>query len=102
MDNIIIKVFTHFFYNYNVRESFGVVPQDIVLFNESLGYNISYGLKPAGEADSDSGKREKEALEKAVKLTKLDGLIDRLPKGFETTVGERGKAEIAMYCTVVK
>eukprot|EP01036_Dinobryon_divergens_P022502 gene22503-30763_t len=87
----------------SLRESFGVVPQDIVLFNETLGYNIGYGLKEEGPISStaavttsnssysiDKKTRKDERIEEVVKLTKLDGLVRRLPQGYDTTVGERG------------
>ena len=82
-----------------------MVPQDIVLFNETLGYNIGYGLKEGAMVAGDgpySGseatnnsieekkKRRFEQIDEVVKLTKLDGLVRRLPQGYDTTVGERG------------
>ena len=78
-----------------------MVPQDIVLFNETLGYNIGYGLKEEGPnssaaavttTSSSSKRRKDEQIEEVVKLTKLDGLVRRLPQGYDTTVGERGVA----------
>lgn len=66
------------------QESFfkyvGVVPQDITLFNDNLRNNLIYG------APSVSG----EILDEVIKLTLLDPLIDSLPKGLDTLVGERG------------
>lgn len=64
----------------SLREKFSVVPQDTVLFNESLRYNIQYGnlLAP------------KEQVENAAKLAKLDEMIGRLSLGYDTKVGERG------------
>ena len=64
----------------SLRSAFGFVPQDTTLFNASLYHNISYG-KP--EANSDD-------VAQAASLAHLDELIERLPKGFETVVGERG------------
>jgi len=84
----------------SVRAAFGVVPQDIVLFNDTLGYNISYG-EPSAISHSQNNQLKKTAtssdvwkvdssVEEVVKLTKLDELIRRLPQGFDTIVGERG------------
>jgi len=64
----------------SLRQAIGVVPQDTVLFNESIAYNIAYG-RP--EATS-------EEIREAVRLAHLDDFISRLPKGLETVVGERG------------
>ena len=58
----------------------GVVPQDTVLFNDTIYYNIAYGL--------DSAPRE--AVEKAAKDAQIHDFISSLPEGYETTVGERG------------
>jgi ATP-binding cassette subfamily B protein len=64
----------------SLRRQIGVVPQDAVLFNDSLGYNIRYG---APEADA-------AALREVIRAAHLDGLIARLPEGLDTPVGERG------------
>lgn len=64
----------------SLRQKIAVVPQDTVLFNESLLYNIRYGDLNASE------ERVKEVL----KLAKLDDLVARLPQGLATKVGERG------------
>ncbi|HSM27075.1 MAG TPA: ABC transporter ATP-binding protein/permease [Thioalkalivibrio sp.] len=64
----------------SLRRAIGVVPQDTVLFNESIAYNIAYG-RPDATPD--------EILE-AVRLAHLDDFISRLPKGLDTVVGERG------------
>jgi ATP-binding cassette subfamily B protein len=64
----------------NLRESIGIVPQDTVLFNDTLAYNISYG-KP------DSAPEE---IERATRLAQLSGLLELLPRGYDTVVGERG------------
>lgn len=68
------------------QESFlkhvGVVPQDIALFNDTLRSNLLYGNPSATE----------ERLEEIIKLTLLDHLIDALPEGVDTIVGERGLA----------
>ena len=64
----------------SLRRMIGVVPQDTVLFNDSIEYNIAYGRPGASRAD----------VERAAKLAHLDGFIARLPQGYDTQVGERG------------
>ena len=64
----------------SLRQAIGVVPQDTVLFNESIGYNIAYGRPGASE----------EEIQLAVRLAHLDDFIQRLPRGLDTVVGERG------------
>ncbi|MHC8510009.1 MAG: ABCB family ABC transporter ATP-binding protein/permease [Rhodospirillales bacterium] len=64
----------------SVRAAVGMVPQDTVLFNDSVRYNIAYGRPGAGEAE----------IENAARLARIDAFIRRLPDGFETQVGERG------------
>ncbi|MFK7966630.1 MAG: ABC transporter ATP-binding protein/permease [Burkholderiaceae bacterium] len=64
----------------SLRAAIGIVPQDTVLFNDTIGYNIAYG-RP-GVSDSQ--------IMAAVKSAQLDELINRLPDGLETMVGERG------------
>jgi ABC-type transport system involved in Fe-S cluster assembly fused permease/ATPase subunit len=64
----------------SLRSNIAVVPQDTVLFNDTLGYNIRYGNFAASD----------EEIDRVVKLAKLDGLVQRLPQGLETKVGERG------------
>ncbi|MCA1788385.1 MAG: ABC transporter ATP-binding protein/permease [Thioalkalivibrio sp.] len=64
----------------SLRQAIGVVPQDTVLFNESIGYNIAYGRPGASP----------EQIQAAVRLAHLDDFIQRLPKGLDTVVGERG------------
>ena len=64
----------------SLRDAFGVVPQDVTLFNDTLYHNIAYGRLDATEAD----------VEQAAVLARLDELIGRLPNGFDTVVGERG------------
>jgi ATP-binding cassette subfamily B protein len=83
----------------SLRRAIGIVPQDSVLFNETIGYNIAYGRDGATTAD----------VESAAKGAALMGLIDRLPKGFATEVGERGlklsggeKQRVAIARTLVK
>ena len=64
----------------SLRRSIGVVPQDTVLFNDTIYYNIAYGLDNASQA----------AVEKAAKDAQICDFILSLPDGYETTVGERG------------
>ena len=64
----------------SLRAAIGVVPQDTVLFNDSLHYNIAYGRPSA---------REDEVME-AARLARLHDLVTRLPDGYATKVGERG------------
>nr|WP_296751094.1 ABC transporter ATP-binding protein/permease [Thioalkalivibrio sp.] len=64
----------------SLRQAIGVVPQDTVLFNESIGYNIAYGRPGASP----------EEIQEAVRLAHLDDFIQRLPRGLDTVVGERG------------
>ena len=63
-----------------VRAAIGVVPQDTVMFNATIGYNIGYGHFGADQT----------AIEKAAKLASIDRFISNLPKGYESLVGERG------------
>ena len=63
-----------------VRAAIGVVPQDSVMFNASIGYNIGYGREGASQED----------IEQAASLAAIDGLIARLPEGYKALVGERG------------
>ena len=64
----------------SLRAHIGVVPQDTVLFDESIEYNIAYGRPGA----------DRPQIERAARLAHLDGFIARLPEGFATRVGERG------------
>lgn len=64
----------------SLRQAIGVVPQETVLFNDTLGYNISYGNLAAS----------KEEIDSVVKRAKLDYVVQALPKGLESIVGERG------------
>lgn len=64
----------------SLRAAIGIVPQDTVLFNDTLFYNIQYGRPDAG----------RDAVEAAARAAQLDDFIARLPQGFETRVGERG------------
>ena len=64
----------------SLRAALGVVPQDTVLFNDSLEYNIAYGRPSASESE----------VREAARLARLSDLVTRLPDGFATRVGERG------------
>lgn len=64
----------------SLRDAIGVVPQDTVLFNDTIEYNIAYG-----QPDADP-----EAVARAARMAHLDGLLARLPDGMNTLVGERG------------
>jgi len=64
----------------SLRAAIGIVPQDTVLFNESIYYNIAYANPNA----------PKESVEQAAKLAHLHEFIISLPNGYETIVGERG------------
>ena len=64
----------------SLRAAIAVVPQDTVMFNASIGYNIGYGREGATQAD----------IENAAKLAAIDTFIEKLPQRYETMVGERG------------
>ena len=64
----------------SLREAIGIVPQDTVLFNETIAYNIAYGQPDATRAD----------VVRAARAAQLDALIERLPDHYDTRVGERG------------
>ena len=82
-----------------MREAIGIVPQDSVLFNDTIGYNIAYGKDGAG----------KDAVRRAARDAAIMPFIEALPQGFETEVGERGlklsggeKQRVAIARTLVK
>lgn len=64
----------------SLHEAIGVVPQDTVLFNDTIYYNIAYGRADATRAQ----------IEQAAKKAKIHDFVQSLPQGYETTVGERG------------
>ena len=83
----------------SVREAIGIVPQDTVLFNDSIEYNILYGSPEAGH----------EAAVAAARAAHIHGFIERLPQGYATPVGERGlklsggeKQRVAIARTLLK
>ncbi len=83
----------------SVRQAIGIVPQDTVLFNDSIEYNILYGRPHAGH----------EAAVQAAQAAHIHDFISRLPQGYATTVGERGlklsggeKQRVAIARTLLK
>ena len=83
----------------SLRSAIGIVPQDTVLFNDTIGYNIAYGREGSGQAD----------VEGAAKGAAIDGFIAALPQGYESMVGERGlklsggeKQRVAIARTLLK
>jgi len=64
----------------SLRRCIGIVPQDTVLFNESLLYNIAYA-RPSASRDE---------IEQAARVANIHAFIEELPQGYDTTVGERG------------
>jgi ABC-type transport system involved in Fe-S cluster assembly fused permease/ATPase subunit len=83
----------------SLRASIGMVPQDTVLFNDTIRYNIRYGRWGADDAE----------VERAAQLAQIDGFIRMSPKGYETQVGERGlklsggeKQRVAIARTILK
>jgi ATP-binding cassette subfamily B protein len=83
----------------SLRAAIGIVPQDTVLFNDTIRYNIAYGR---------IGARENEILE-AARLAQIDRIIRELPAGYDSMVGERGlklsggeKQRVAIARTLLK
>lgn len=83
----------------SLRAVIGIVPQDSVLFNDTIGYNIAYGADGAGE----------EEIRRAAEGAAILPFIERLPQGLDTEVGERGlklsggeKQRVAIARTLVK
>jgi len=83
----------------SLRRAIGMVPQDTVLFNDTIGYNIRYGRSKASDED----------VQKAARLAQIDKFINSLPHGYETQVGERGlklsggeKQRVAIARTLLK
>ena len=83
----------------SLRAAIGMVPQDTVLFNDTIRYNIRYGRWDASDVE----------VEEAARQAQIDGFIARAPKGYETEVGERGlklsggeKQRVAIARTVLK
>jgi len=84
---------------HSLRGAIGIVPQDSVLFNDTIGYNIGYGREGATQAE----------IEEAARGAALDGFIAQLPHGYDTQVGERGlklsggeKQRVAIARTLLK
>jgi len=83
----------------SLRAAIGMVPQDTVLFNDTILYNIRYGRWDASH----------EEIEEAAKFAQIDRFIKSLPDGYETNVGERGlklsggeKQRVAIARTILK
>ena len=64
----------------SLHAAIGVVPQDTVLFNDTIAYNIAYGREGASRAE----------VEAAAKAARIHEFILSLPEGYDTRVGERG------------
>ncbi len=83
----------------SLRAAIGIVPQDTVMFNDSIFYNIAYGNTGASRAE----------IEEAARLAHIHEFIHALPDGYETQVGERGlklsggeKQRVAIARTILK
>ncbi|HYG91666.1 MAG TPA: ABC transporter ATP-binding protein/permease [Azospirillum sp.] len=83
----------------SLRASIGIVPQDTVLFNDTIFYNIAYGRTSASPAE----------VEEAARLAHIHDFVMALPDGYQTTVGERGlklsggeKQRVAIARTILK
>jgi len=83
----------------SLRKAIGIVPQDTVLFNDTIGYNIAYGDPSASI----------EEVQEAARAAQINDFIKRLPDGYQTQVGERGlklsggeKQRVAIARTLLK
>ncbi len=83
----------------SVRQAIGIVPQDTVLFNDSIRYNIRYGRPDATDAE----------VEEAACMAQIHDFIESLPEGYDSQVGERGlklsggeKQRVAIARTLLK
>jgi ATP-binding cassette subfamily B protein len=83
----------------SVRQALGIVPQDTVLFNDSVAYNIAYGRPGASQVE----------IEGAARSARIHDFIASTPKGYQTSVGERGlklsggeKQRVAIARTLLK
>ncbi|MGE3830229.1 MAG: ABC transporter ATP-binding protein/permease [Parvibaculaceae bacterium] len=83
----------------SLRSAIGMVPQDTVLFNDTIRYNIGYGRPGASN----------EEIEEAARLAQVHGFVMTLPKGYDTVVGERGlklsggeKQRVSIARTILK
>ncbi|WP_422001575.1 ABCB family ABC transporter ATP-binding protein/permease [Reyranella sp.] len=83
----------------SLRAAIGVVPQDTVLFNDTIFYNICYGRADCTRED----------VERAARLARIHDFVESLPQGYDTTVGERGlklsggeKQRVAIARTILK
>jgi ATP-binding cassette subfamily B protein len=83
----------------SLRGAIGIVPQDTVLFNDTIYYNVAYG----------SPGSAKEAVEHAAQMARIHDFVTALPQGYETKVGERGlklsggeKQRVAIARTILK
>jgi ATP-binding cassette subfamily B protein len=83
----------------SLRSAIGIVPQDTVLFNDTILYNIAYGRPGAGTPE----------IEEAARLAHIHGFVQALPDGYSTKVGERGlklsggeKQRVAIARTILK
>jgi ATP-binding cassette, subfamily B, heavy metal transporter len=83
----------------SVRQAIGIVPQDTVLFNDTVEYNIAYGRPGASRAE----------VEEAARAARIHSFIESTPRGYQTMVGERGlklsggeKQRVAIARTLLK
>jgi ATP-binding cassette subfamily B protein len=83
----------------SLRAAIGVVPQDTVLFNDTIGYNIAYGRPGVGQ----------EEIRRVAELARIRRFVEGLPEGYDTRVGERGlklsggeKQRVAIARTILK